>query len=63
MTRDELEQIYYLNRELRVIERELERICGQSLIQSPQPNASHGSNRAKPCRTQTKSCGSLCFSV
>ena len=43
MTRDELEQIYYLNRELRVLERELERICGQSLIQSPMPNASHGS--------------------
>ena len=43
MTRDELEQIYYLNRELRVLERELERICGQSLIQSPLPNASHGS--------------------
>lgn len=43
MTRDELEQIYYLSRELRVLERELERICGQSLIQSPQPFASHGS--------------------
>lgn len=43
MTRDELEQIYYLNRELRVLERELERICGQSLIQSPQSFASHGS--------------------
>ena len=43
MTRDELEQIYYLNRELRVLERELERICGQSLIQSPLPNSSHGS--------------------
>ena len=43
MTRDELEQIYYLSRELRVLERELERICGQSLIQSPLPNASHGS--------------------
>lgn len=43
MTRDELEQIYYLNRELRVLERELERICGQSLIQSPLPFASHSS--------------------
>ena len=43
MTRDELEQIYYLNRELRVLERELERICGQSLIQSPQPFSTHGS--------------------
>ena len=43
MTRDELEQIYYLNREQKVLERELERLRGRSLIQSPLPNASHGS--------------------
>lgn len=43
MTRDELEQIYYLNREQKVLERELERLRGRSLIQSPMPNASHGS--------------------
>lgn len=43
MTREELEQIYYLNREQKVLERELERLRGRSLIQSPLPNASHGS--------------------
>lgn len=43
MTRDELEQIYYLNREQKVLERELERLRGRSLIQSPQPFSSHGS--------------------
>lgn len=43
MTRDELEQIYYLNRELRKLERELEELTAKSLIQSPLPNASHGS--------------------
>lgn len=43
MTRDELEQIYYLNREQKVLERELERLRGRSLIQSPLPFASHGS--------------------
>ena len=43
MTREELEQIYYLNRELRVLERELERLRGRSLIQSPLPNSTHGS--------------------
>ena len=43
MTRKELEQIYYLHRELRMWEQELERLRGRSLVQSPQPNASHGS--------------------
>lgn len=49
MTRTDLEQIYYLHRELRMWERELERLRGRSLVQSPhptlgpQPNASHGS--------------------
>lgn len=43
MTRDELEQIYYLNREQRMLERELERLRGKPLIQSPLPNATHGS--------------------
>ncbi len=35
MTRDNLEQIYYLNRELKMWERELERLRGQSLVRSP----------------------------
>ncbi len=39
MTRDDLEQIYYLNRELKIWERELERLRGQSLVRSPVPNA------------------------
>lgn len=43
MTRDELKQIYYLNREQKVLERELERLRGRSLIQSPQPFSTHGS--------------------
>lgn len=52
MTRTDLEQIYYLHRELRMWERELERLRGRSLVQSPQatlapqPNASHGSGVA-----------------
>lgn len=44
MTREELEQIYYLHRELRMWEQELERLRGRSLVQSPQLNASHGSD-------------------
>ena len=43
MIREELEQIYYLHRELRMWEQELERLRGRSLVQSPQLNASHGS--------------------
>ncbi len=43
MTRDDLEQIYYLNRELKMWERELERLQRQSLVQSPVPNVAHGS--------------------
>lgn len=43
MTRNDLEQIYYLSRELRLLERELERLRGRSLIASPLPNAAHGS--------------------
>lgn len=43
MTREELEQIYYLIRELALLERELKRLRGISPIQSPLPNASHGS--------------------
>ena len=43
MTRKELEQIYYLNKELHMWERELERQRGKSLIQSPMPSAVHGS--------------------
>lgn len=44
MTKEELEQIYYLHKELQMWERELERIRGRSLVQSPQLNASHGSS-------------------
>ena len=43
MTRKELEQIYYLHRELRMWERELKRLRCRSLVGSPLPNASHGS--------------------
>ncbi len=46
MTRDDLEQIYYLNRELKIWERELERLRGQSLVRSPVPNAVRGSGVA-----------------
>lgn len=46
MTRTDLEQIYYLHRELRMWERELERLRGRSLVQSPQPSTSHGSGAA-----------------
>lgn len=42
MTRTDLEQIYFLHRELQMWGRELERIRGRSLVQSPQPGASHG---------------------
>lgn len=44
MTREELEQIYYLHRELRMWEQELERLRCRSLVRSPQLNASHGSD-------------------
>ena len=43
MTRNDLEQIYFLSRELRLLERELERLRGRSLIASPLPTAAHGS--------------------
>lgn len=43
MTRNDLEQIYYLSRELRLLERELERLRGRSLIASPLPSTSHAS--------------------
>ncbi len=46
MTRDDLEQIYYLNRELKIWEREFERLRGQSLVRSPVPNAVRGSGVA-----------------
>lgn len=42
MTKTDLEQIYYLNRELRLLETELERLRGSSLVQSPLPSISHG---------------------
>lgn len=43
MTREELEQIYYLHRELRMWEQELERLRCRSLVRSPQPNTGSGS--------------------
>lgn len=43
MTKQELEQIYYLNRELKVWEDELSRLRAKSLVQSPVGSGSHGS--------------------
>ena len=43
MTRIDLEQIYYLNRELKMWQTELERVRCRSLVGSPLPNSSHGS--------------------
>lgn len=43
MTKSELEQIYYLNRELKMWEDELARLKARSLVASPLPNASHSS--------------------
>ena len=43
MTRVDLEQIYYLNRELKMWETELERVRCKSLVGSPLPSNSHGS--------------------
>ena len=43
MTKSDLEQIYYLNRELKMWETELERVRRKSLVGSPLPSNSHGS--------------------
>ena len=43
VTKAELEQIYYLNRELKLWETELERVRCKSLVGSPLPGNSHGS--------------------
>ena len=43
MTKSDLEQIYYLNRELKLWETELERVRCKSLVGSPLPGNSHGS--------------------
>ena len=43
MTKSDLEQIYYLNRELKLWETELERVRCKSLVGSPLPSNSHGS--------------------
>ena len=43
MTKSELEQIYYLNRELKLWETELERVRCKSLVGSSLPGNSHGS--------------------
>ena len=43
MTKPEFEQIYYLNRELKMWETELERVRCKSLVGSPLPGVSHGS--------------------
>lgn len=40
-TRQELEQIFYLNREIQMWNKELDRLRTQSLIQSPQLSAAH----------------------
>lgn len=42
MTKTELEQIYWLNRELRMWESELEKFRGRSLVASPLLGTSHG---------------------
>lgn len=39
MTKQDLEQIYYLSKELKMWERELERLKARSLVQSPVPHA------------------------
>ena len=39
MTKQNLEQIYYLSKELKMWERELERLKARSLVQSPVPHA------------------------
>ncbi len=44
MTKNELEQIYYLNRELKMWERELAELKAQSLVHSPQLSAVHSRN-------------------
>lgn len=41
MTKSELEQIYYLNRELKMWEDELARLRARSLVASPLPSTSH----------------------
>lgn len=41
MTKSELEQIYYLNRELKMWEDELVRLRVRSLVASPLPSTSH----------------------
>ena len=43
MTKSDLEQIYYLNRELKMWETELERVRCKSLVGSPLLGNSHGS--------------------
>lgn len=43
MTKIELEQIYCLNRELKMWENELEKLRAKSLVASPLPNISRGS--------------------
>ena len=43
MPKSDLEQIYYLNRELKMWETELERVRCKSLVGSPLPGNSHGS--------------------
>ena len=43
MTKSDLEQIYYLNRELKMWETELERVRCKSLVGSPLPSNSRGS--------------------
>lgn len=48
MTKQSLEQIYYINRELKMWEHELERLKMRSPITSPMPKIGSGSNRSDP---------------
>lgn len=48
MTRQSLEQIYYINRELKMWEHELERLKMRSPVTSPIPKTGSGSNKSDP---------------
>lgn len=48
MTKQSLEQIYYINRELKMWERELERLKMRSPVTSPVPKIGSGSNKSDP---------------
>lgn len=54
MTKQQLEQIYYTARELRMWERELERLKARSPVSSPQPHIGSGKNIADPTAQKTE---------